>query len=146
MAHKVIRSTRLEDSGVREARRVAELAAEAWRQHIGPVTPCARCLVITSRRTRVDLCPAGVRLRDARDETAGALRREREEAARPDPNQGALFGLVTITGLAIEHQPARCDGCGDPADPDGTAGPLDMTDDGQFHDGCRQAARDVGPR
>jgi hypothetical protein len=144
MAPKMIRSTRLEDQGVREARRVAELAAAAWRQHIGPVAPCARCLVITSRRTRVELCPVGVRLRDARDEAAEALRRERIEAARPNPDQGALFGLVAVTGLELKHEPARCGGCGEAADPDGPAGPLDMTDDGQFHDLCRQATRDGG--
>jgi hypothetical protein len=146
MAPKMTRSTRLEDPGVREARRIAELAAAAWRQHIGPVTPCPRCLVITSRRTRVELCPAGERLRRERDETAEALRRERVEAARPNPDQGALFGLVAVTGLGVVHEAARCDGCGEPADPDGPAGPLDMTDDGQFHDGCRSAAVDGGPR
>jgi hypothetical protein len=146
MARNMIRATRLEDEGVREARRVADLAAAAWRQHIGPVTPCARCLVITSRRTRVELCPVGVRLRDERDEAAEALRQERVEAARPNPDQGALFGLVAVTGLGVVHEPARCGGCGDAADPDGPAGPLDMTDDGQFHDGCRSAAVDGGPR
>jgi hypothetical protein len=89
--------TRLEDEGVREARRVADLAAGAWDAHAGRgrgAAPCVQCSVAAQRRQVGALCEIGGRLYQARRDTAAALARERADAARPNPDQPVLFGVA----------------------------------------------------
>jgi len=63
-----------------------------------------KCLIISSAHGRVvpwdvcDLCPAGQQLYREHDQAANELRRERADAARPDPNQDALFDLADLGG------------------------------------------------
>jgi hypothetical protein len=95
-----VTARRREDRGVREARRVADVAAAAWYDHIVPwaSSMCTQCSVAASRRRYDALCPAGAVLYQARLDAAAALARERADAARPDPNQAALFDITTQRG------------------------------------------------
>jgi hypothetical protein len=88
----------IEDAGVREARRLADVADRAWHEHAGRdaaagSVPCVQCSVASQRRQLDALCPAGWRLFRERREAAAALTREREAAAAPNPDQAALFDV-----------------------------------------------------
>jgi hypothetical protein len=85
----------IEDSGVREARRLADVADAAWREHTGEPGPCVQCR-IASRRNRAALCAAGVRLAAERRQAAADLAAERAAAAAPNPDQAPLFDLPAI--------------------------------------------------
>jgi hypothetical protein len=87
----------IEDIQLREARRLSDLAALAYREHIGQahtdVIPCAQCHIAASRKNLSALCPAGNRLAAERREAAEAFKRERKDAARPNPSQESLFDI-----------------------------------------------------
>ena len=96
-----MRLHQLEDEGVRQARLALDRARTAWREHAadqpGPGrTACVQCYIVGETRrgaAETDLCPVGRPLRRERDRAAEQLRRERADAARPNPDQYALFDL-----------------------------------------------------
>jgi hypothetical protein len=58
------------------------------------IARCHQCYIVGETRRGAalsDLCATGRRLRLERDRTAEQLRREREDAARPNPLQDTLF-------------------------------------------------------
>jgi hypothetical protein len=93
-----MRIHQLEDQGVREARWQVDRARAAWREHTGTTDrpSCVHCFVASqTRRGRLAdrLCPTGRQLLADRDSAAAVLGREQEAAARPNPDQEALFAL-----------------------------------------------------
>ncbi len=83
------RSLAIEDSGVREARYQSEAATKSWKDHYGD---CLACAVSKSAAGRY-LCDDGLKLRNAHDPCIRKLREERTDAAKPSPDQQALFDL-----------------------------------------------------